>query len=95
MWPDPLAGRRRTVWAFVMVLACSRHLFVWPTLRMDQQAWTEAHVEAFAFFNGVVRRLVPENVPRNIFRLLLPARLCGRRAESPLSLASCSAASAT
>lgn len=66
LWPDPQTGRRRTVWAFVMVLACSRHLFVWPTLRMDQQAWTEAHVEAFAFFNGVVRRVVPDNLKTGV-----------------------------
>ena len=36
MWFDPTSGRRRTVWAFVMVLACSRYLFVRPTLVMDQ-----------------------------------------------------------
>jgi transposase len=66
MWPDPQTGRRRTVWAFVMVLACSRHLFVWPTLRMDQQAWTEAHVEAFEFFAGVVRRIVPDNLKTGV-----------------------------
>jgi hypothetical protein len=35
-----------------MVLACSRHVFVRPVLRMDQAAWTQAHVEAFAFFGG-------------------------------------------
>ena len=51
-----------------MVLACSRHMFVRPTLVMDQGEWTAAHVEAFAFFGGVPARLVPENVPRNIFR---------------------------
>jgi transposase len=62
MWLDPESGRRRTVWAFVMVLACSRHLFVWPTLVMDQRAWTEAHVAAFEFFGGLVRRLVPDNL---------------------------------
>jgi hypothetical protein len=45
---------------------------------MDQQEWTAAHVEAFAFFGGVPARLVPENVPRNIFRLLWPDGLCGR-----------------
>lgn len=66
LWPDPQTGRRRTVWAFVMVLACSRHLFVWPTLRMDQQAWTEAHVEAFEFFAGVVRRIVPDNLKTGV-----------------------------
>jgi transposase len=61
-WVDPATGRRRKVWAFVMVLCCSRHLFVRPTLTMDQRAWTEAHVEAFAFFGGVPRRLVPDNL---------------------------------
>src|SRR6266545_3166749 len=33
-WVDPVGGRRRRVWAFVMVLACSRHLFVRPVLTM-------------------------------------------------------------
>jgi transposase len=61
-WVDPAVGRRRKVWAFVMVLCCSRHMFVRPVLRMDQRAWTEAHVEAFAFFGGVPRRLVPDNL---------------------------------
>jgi hypothetical protein len=49
-----------------MVLACSRHLFVWPVLRMDQQAWTAAHVEAFTFFNGVPARLVPDNLKTGV-----------------------------
>jgi hypothetical protein len=78
MWTDPGTGKRVTVWAFVMVLAHSRHMFVRPVLRMDQRAWTEAHVEAFRFFGGVPERVVPENVPRNIFRVLFPAELCGR-----------------
>jgi transposase len=55
-WADPASGRRRTVWAFVMVPACSRHMFVRPTLLMDQHEWTAAHVEAFAFFGGVPAR---------------------------------------
>jgi hypothetical protein len=83
MWLDPATGRRRAVWAFVMVLPCSRHLFVRPTLVMDQAKWTAAHVEAFAFFGGVPARLVLEYVPRNIFRVLWPRRLCGRRRQVP------------
>lgn len=62
MWTDPATGRRRTVWAFAMVLACSRHMFVRPVLTMDQQAWTAAHVAAFAFFGGVPARIVPDNL---------------------------------
>ena len=78
-WLDPVTGKFRTVWAFVMVLACSRHMFVRPVLKMDQRAWTECHVAAFGFFAGVPARLVPENVPRNIFRLMCLAALCAWR----------------
>ncbi|BCB73693.1 hypothetical protein GCM10022251_82680 [Phytohabitans flavus] len=61
-WVDSATGKRRRVWAFAMVLACSRHMFVRPVLTMDQRAWTEAHIEAFAFFGGTPRRLVPDNL---------------------------------
>jgi transposase len=62
MWTDPATGRRRSVWAFAMVLACSRHMFVRPVLTMDQRAWTEAHVAGFEFFGGVPARIVPDNL---------------------------------
>ena len=65
-WLDPVTGKLRTVQAFVMVLACSRHMFVRPVLRMDQRAWTECHVEAFAFFGGVPARLVPDNLKTGV-----------------------------
>jgi transposase len=65
-WLDPRSGKKHRVWAFVMVLACSRLMFVRPVLRMDQRAWTEAHVEAFDFFNGVPARLVPDNLKTGV-----------------------------
>lgn len=65
-WADPATGRVRRVWAFIMVLAFSRHMFVRPVLRMDQQAWVAAHVAAFDFFNGAVRRLVPDNLAAGV-----------------------------
>ena len=65
-WVDPRSGKKYRVWAFVMVLVCSRLLFVRPVLRMDQRAWTEAHVEAFAFFGGVPARLVPDNLKTGV-----------------------------
>jgi transposase len=67
-WLDPGTGRRRRVWAFAMVLACSRYLFVRPVLVMDQRAWTEAHVAAFAFFGGAPARLVPDNLRTGVDR---------------------------
>ncbi len=65
-WLDPVSGKLRTVRAFVMVLACSRHMFVRPVLRMDQRAWTECHVAAFEFFGGVPARLVPDNLKTGV-----------------------------
>ncbi len=68
MWSDPGTGKRVAVWAFVMVLSHSRHMFVRPVVRMDQRAWTEAHVEAFAFFGGVPARIVPDNLATGVDR---------------------------
>ena len=67
-WLDPVTGRMRRVWAFVMVLACSRYMFVRPVLTMDQRAWTQCHVEAFAFFAGVPRRLVSDNLKTGVIK---------------------------
>ena len=67
-WLDPRAGKPVTVWAFVMVLACSRHMFVRPVIRLDQQVWSECHVKAFAFFGGVPARLVPDNLKTGVDR---------------------------
>jgi hypothetical protein len=32
-----VVGKLVTIWAFVMVLACSRHMFVRPVIRLEQQ----------------------------------------------------------
>lgn len=61
-WTNPRTGKRHRIWAFVMVLPCSRHMFVRPVLYLHQHAWTEAHVAAFRYFGGVPRRLVPDNL---------------------------------
>lgn len=61
-WTNPKTGKRHRIWAFVMVLPCSRHMFVRPVLYLHQHAWTEAHVAAFRYFGGVPRRLVPDNL---------------------------------
>lgn len=65
-WIDPRTGKRHRVWAFVMVLPCSRHMFVRPVLHLDQHTWTEAHVAAFRYFGGVPRRLVPDNLKTGV-----------------------------
>jgi transposase len=77
MWCDPVSGRRVAVWAFAMILSCSRALFVQPVLRMDQTSWNASHVAAFEFFGGVPARLVTDYVARHIIVLLCPTVLCG------------------
>jgi len=67
-WADPVTGRVRAIWAFAMVLCCSRHMFVRPVIKMDQNAWTECHVAAFEFFGGVPARLVPDNLKTGVDR---------------------------
>ena len=65
-WVDPLGGRIRRVWAFVVVRACSRHVFVRPVLSMDQISWVAAHVAAWEFFGGVPARLVIDNLKTGV-----------------------------
>ena len=65
-WYDPAATRWRRVWAFVMVLATSRYLFVRPVLVMDQRAWAECHVAAFEFFGGSPERIVLDNLTTGV-----------------------------
>jgi transposase len=68
MWTPPTGGRRVTIWAFVMILSCSRYMFVRPVIRLDQHAWSEATVLAFEFFGGVPARIVPDNLKTGVDR---------------------------
>ena len=65
-WTDPRTGRSQRIWAFVMVLSHSRHMFVRPVVSMDQASWKASHVEAFAFFGGCPARLVPDNLKTGV-----------------------------
>jgi transposase len=68
----------RPLMAFVMVLSYSRMIFLQFFLGSHMANFLRGHVAAFGFFAGVARVLLYENVPRNIFILLLPAALCSR-----------------
>ncbi|MEU4245747.1 IS21 family transposase [Actinoplanes sp. NPDC026619] len=65
-WMDPRTGRSQRIWAFVMVLSHSRHMFVRPVISMDQASWTASHVEGFAFFGGCPARLIPDNLKTGV-----------------------------
>ena len=60
---DPEMGRRRVVWALIVVLAYSRHSFVWPTFSQKLVDVIEGLEAAWAFFEGVPNYLVIDNFP--------------------------------
>jgi transposase len=68
LWEDPVVGRRRRLWALVMVLSHSRHMFVRVVERMDQASWLECHVAAFEFWGGTPRRMVLDNLTSGVLK---------------------------
>ena len=60
---DAATGRRRTVWALIVVLAYSRHCFVWPTFNQKLEDVVDGLEAAWAFFGGIPHYLVIDNFP--------------------------------
>ena len=58
---DPESGRLRKAWAFSVVLVFSRHMYVFITFRQDIAAAIAAFEAAWAFFDGIPRRVILDN----------------------------------
>ena len=54
-------GRKRRLWAFVMVLSWSRAIYVEFVRRADTASFIQCHVNAFEYFGGVPRRCLYDN----------------------------------
>jgi transposase len=67
-WPDPATGARRYVYGLLVTLAFSRYAFLWVALRQDLPTVLAGLEAAWAFFQGVVRRLVVDNLKPVITR---------------------------
>ena len=65
---DPALGRPRKAWLFVMVLGCSRHMYCKVVFDQSTETWLGLHVEAFAFFGGVPKVIVPDNLKAAVIR---------------------------
>ena len=61
MVDDPDTGRRRKLWALLVTLSFSRHLFVWPTFEQTTASVIEGLDAAWDFFGGVTRHVLPDN----------------------------------
>ena len=60
---DQESGRRRAVWALLVVLAHSRHSFLWPTFGQTLEDVIAGLEAAWAFFGGIPKYLVIDNFP--------------------------------
>ena len=60
---DPGTGRRRTVWALLLVLGYSRHCFVWPTFSQTLEDVIAGLEAAWAFFGGIPKYMAVDNFP--------------------------------
>jgi len=63
---DGASGRRRVVWALVIVLLHSRHQFVWPLERQTLAEVIAGLEAAWHFFRGLPRRLILDNFPASV-----------------------------
>ena len=59
---DPQSGRRRVVQALIFTAVFSRHCFVWLSFTQTTEAVIAGCEAAWAFFGGVFKVLVPDNM---------------------------------
>jgi transposase len=65
---DPLTQTLRRTWAFVMLLAWSRHMYVEFVFDQSLTTWLSCHQRAFEFFGGVPQRVVLDNLKAAIIK---------------------------
>ncbi len=65
---DEVKAVMRKAWIFVMTLGFSRHMFVDIVFDQKVETWCQVHIRAFAFFGGVPRVIVPDNLKAAVIR---------------------------
>jgi len=61
-------GESFEAYVFVAALPYSGFAYAEAFLSQDQEAWTAAHVNAYSFFGGVARMLVPDNLKTGVIK---------------------------
>lgn len=65
---DGKTGKRRKTWIFVMTLSWSRHQYVEFVFDQSIPTWVACHERAFAWFGGVVQRVVVDNLKAAVLK---------------------------
>ena len=68
MQTDRLTGQRRTVYAFIGVLACSRLPFIQFVHRQTKASFIASIVTMFAFWGGVTKRVNLDNLKAGVLK---------------------------
>jgi transposase len=63
-------GRRRKAWKFLMRLMYSCRDFIYLYDRCDRACFLDGHVRAFAYFDGVARRIIYDNLSAAVKRIV-------------------------
>lgn len=61
-----LTGEEIPVYIFVAALPCSQYAYVEGFLSMDVENWIKAHINAFEFYGGVTRIVIPDNLKTGV-----------------------------
>jgi transposase len=67
---DPVTGKQRRAWAFVMTLSWSRHQYVEFVWDQKAETWLLCHRHAFEYFGGVPERVVIDNLKAAIVKAI-------------------------
>jgi transposase len=65
-WVDKTTGEIHQAQIFVAVLGASNYTYIEATPDQSLFSWTQSHVHAFAFFDGVPVCLVPDNLKSGV-----------------------------
>jgi transposase len=63
---DDMTGKPLNVYVFVAVLPYSGYTYAEGFLSRNQESWTAAHVNAFGYFGGVTKIIVPDNLKTGV-----------------------------
>jgi transposase len=66
---DSDTGKLIDAYIFVAVLSCSQYAYVEAFTSQNQESWIIAHVNAYSFFGGATRILVPDNLKTGVERV--------------------------
>lgn len=74
---DPLTQRPRTAYVFVATLGFSRHQYAELVFDQKTATWIALHKRALAYFGGVPRRVIPDNLKAAVLQVLVHEPILG------------------